>query len=194
MVKYSFSANRIVYQSFLNINLSVSVSYAVDKLHAHATLLIHVRRSQTRKTIWQNRDLDPCLRKRQRAIIELLPSAFKPFSSEVKCFFFFLLRDKGAKSKLHYAIRVCHKHGFKSTFIYLLLVKPTTGNFLRLFAVCSRTCNFLRLLVDRILNSLPLELFAEKAQFNFFLPLAAFCATSCACIIFGLYCSSSSFN
>ena len=35
MVKYSFSDERIVYRSFLNINLSVSVSYAVDKLHVH---------------------------------------------------------------------------------------------------------------------------------------------------------------
>ena len=70
----------------------------------------------------------------------------------------------------------------------------TSVNFLRLFAVCGRTRNFLRLLADRILNSLRLELLAEKAQFNFFLPLACSCgartscATSCACIIFGLYC------
>ena len=34
--KYSFSDKRIVYRSFLNINVSVSVSYTVDKLHAHA--------------------------------------------------------------------------------------------------------------------------------------------------------------
>ena len=75
-----------------------------------------------------------------------------------------------------------------------MLVKPTTVNFLRLFAVCGRARSFLRLLADRILNSLHLELLALKAQFNFFLPLACSygartsCATSCACIIFGLYC------
>ena len=80
-------------------------------------------------------------------------------------------------------------------YIYLLLVKPTTVNFLRLFAVCGRARSFLRLLADRILNSLRLELLALKAQFNFFLPLACSCgartscATSCACIIFGLYCT-----
>ena len=38
-----------------------------------------------------------------------------------------------------------------------------------------------------------LELLADKAQFNFFLPLtcscgARTCTTSCSCIIFGLYC------
>ena len=76
----------------------------------------------------------------------------------------------------------------------------TSVNFLRLFAVCGRTRNFLRLLADRILNSLRLELLAEKAQFNFFLPLACSCgartscATSCACIIFGLYCKEYSFT
>ena len=75
-----------------------------------------------------------------------------------------------------------------------MLVKPTTVNFLRLFAVCVRARSFLRVLADRILNSLRLELLALKAQFNFFLPLACSCgartscATSCACIIFGLYC------
>ena len=74
----------------------------------------------------------------------------------------------------------------------------TSVNFLRLFAVCGRTRNFLRLLADRILNSLRLELLAEKAQFNFFLPLACSCgartscATSYACIIFGLYCNCGS--
>ena len=41
--------------------------------------------------------------------------------------------------------------------VYILLVKPTTVNFLRLFAVCGRTRNFLRLLADRILNSLRLK-------------------------------------
>ena len=76
----------------------------------------------------------------------------------------------------------------------------TTVNFLRLFAVCGRTRNFLRLLADRIFYSLRLELLAEKAQFNFFLPLACSCgartscATSCACIIFGLYCNISVFS
>ena len=80
-------------------------------------------------------------------------------------------------------------------YMYLLLVKPTTVNFLRIFVVCGRARSFLRLLADRILNSLRLELLALKAQFNFFLPLACSCgartscATSCACIIFGLYCS-----
>ena len=100
-------------------------------------------------------------------------------------FLFFFLREKGAKSELHFVIRVCHK---------LLLVKPTTANFLLLFAVCGRTRSLLRLLVDRILNSLRLKLLALKAQFNFFLLLACSCGarTSCAttraCIIFGLYC------
>ena len=41
--------------------------------------------------------------------------------------------------------------------MYLLLVKPTTVNFLRLFVVCGRTRNFLRLLVDRILNFLRIK-------------------------------------
>ena len=109
-------------------------------------------------------------------------------------FLFFFLREKGAKSELHFAVCVCHKHGSKSTF-YLFLVKPTTVNFLRLFAVCSRTRSFLRLLADRILNSLRLELLALKAQFNCFLLLACSCgartscATSCTCIIFWLYCT-----
>ena len=77
-----------------------------------------------------------------------------------------------------------------------IAVKPITVNFLQLFAVCGRTRNFLRLPADRILNFLRLELLADKVQFNFFLPLAcscsarSSCATSCACIIFGLYCSS----
>ena len=69
-------------------------------------------------------------------------------------------------------------------------------NFLRVLAVCGRTRNFLRLLADRIWNFLCLELLADKAQFNFFSPLACSCgartscATSCACIIFGLYCNT----
>ena len=47
-----------------------------------------------------------------------------------------------------------------------MLIKPTTVNFLRLFAACGRTHNFLRLLVDSILIFLRLELLADKAQFN----------------------------
>ena len=31
--------------------------------------------------------------------------------------FLFFLREKGAKSELHFAVRVCHKHGSKSTCI-----------------------------------------------------------------------------
>ena len=64
---------------------------------------------------------------------------------------------------------------------------------MRLFAVCGRTRNFSRLLADRILNFLRLELLADKAQVNFFSPLACscsartYCVNSCACIIFGLY-------
>ena len=66
--------------------------------------------------------------------------------------------------------------------------------FLRVFAVCGRTPNFLWLLAERILISLRLELLADKVQFDFFSPLACSCgartscATSCMCIIFGLYC------
>ena len=83
MVKYSFPDKRIVYWSFLNINI-ISVSYAVDKLHAQLsakTCNIDVCQSRTQKTIWQNRDLhvDPHLCEHQMAKIELLPSAFKPF-------------------------------------------------------------------------------------------------------------------
>ena len=75
-----------------------------------------------------------------------------------------------------------------------MLVKPATVNFLRVFAVCGKTRNFLLLLEDRILNSLRLELLADKAQFNFFSLIVCSCgartscATSCTCIIFGLYC------
>ena len=54
----------------------------------------------------------------------------------------------------------------------LLLIKPPTVNFLRVFAVCGRTRDFLRLLVDRILNFLRLEVHADKVQFNFFSLLA----------------------
>ena len=54
----------------------------------------------------------------------------------------------------------------------LLLIKPTTVNFLRVFAVCGRTRDFLRLLVDRILNFLRSEVHADKVQFNFFSLLA----------------------
>ena len=65
-----------------------------------------------------------------------------------------------------------------------------------MFAVCcrTRTCNFLRLLADRILIFSRLELLAHKAQFNFFSPFACSCGartcctTSSLCIIFGLYC------
>ena len=59
-----------------------------------------------------------------------------------------------------------------------------------------RTHNFLRLLADRILIFLRLELLVDKAQFNFFSPLACSCSartsctTSCTCIIIGLYCIS----
>ena len=75
----------------------------------------------------------------------------------------------------------------------LSIAKPTAVNFLRLFAVCGRIRNFLQLLADLI--SLRLELLADKAQFNFFSPLVCSCgartscATSCVCIIFGLYCT-----
>ena len=53
--------------------------------------------------------------------------------------------------------------------------------------VCGMTRNFLQLLADRILNFTRLELLADKA-------FACSCgttsrATSCACIIFGVYCS-----
>ena len=70
-----------------------------------------------------------------------------------------------------------------------------SNNFLRLFAVCVYIFNFLRLLARRILNFLRFELLVDKPQLHFFLPLACSCgartscATSCACIIFGLYCS-----
>ena len=113
-LQYSFSDERIVYRSFLKIKLSVSVSYAVDKLHAHAAL--------------------------------------------------------------------CEEY----------------VQHVRLLAVicgCGRARSFLRLLADRILNSLRFKLLALKAQFNFFLPLACSCGartsctTSCMCIIFGLYCN-----
>ena len=53
-----------------------------------------------------------------------------------------------------------------------MLVKPTTVNFLQVFAVFGRTRSFLQLLAGRILNFLVLELLADKAQFNFFSPLA----------------------
>ena len=62
---------------------------------------------------------------------------------------------------------MCHKHGSKS----VLLVKPTTVNFLQVLRF-GRTCSFLQLLADRILNFLVLELLADEAQFNFFSPLA----------------------
>ena len=80
---------------------------------------------------------------------------------------------------------MCNIHVFQS---------QTQNTIWRLFAVCGRTRNFLRLLADRILIFLRVELLADKAQFNFFSPLACSCgarnscATSCACIIFGLYC------
>ena len=77
MVKYSFSADRIVYRSFLNINLLISVSYAVGKLHAHVHTCPPI--PNTEDNLAKQRDLDPCLRERQTALIELLPSAFKPF-------------------------------------------------------------------------------------------------------------------
>ena len=70
-----------------------------------------------------------------------------------------------------------------------------SDNFLRLLAVCAYIFNFLRLLARRILNFLRFELLADKPQFYFFLPLACSCcartscATYCACIIFGLYCT-----
>ena len=51
-----------------------------------------------------------------------------------------------------------HTHTFMNTY--------ATVNFLRLFAVCGWTRNFLRLLAERILIFLRLELLADKAQFN----------------------------
>ena len=68
-----------------------------------------------------------------------------------------------------------------------MLVKPTTVNFLRVFAVCSRTRYFLRLLADRISKFLHLELLADKVQFNFFSPLGCSCGarTSSACLFLG---------
>ena len=108
-------------------------------------------------------------------------------------FLFFFLREKGAKSE-YYILPFAFAINMVLIYMCLLLVKPTTVNFLRLFAFCGRARSFLRLLADRILNSLHLELLALKAQFNFFLPLACSCgartscATSCACIVFGLYC------
>ena len=49
----------------------------------------------------------------------------------------FFLREKGAQSELHFAVAFAIK---------MVL------NFLQLYVVCGRTRNFLRLLVDRILN------------------------------------------
>ena len=54
-------------------------------------------------------------------------------------------------------------------------------NFLRVLAVCGRTRNFLRLLANRIWNFLRLELLADKAQFNFFSPLACSCGARTSC-------------
>ena len=72
----------------------------------------------------------------------------------------------------------------------LLLVEPTTVNFLQLFAVCSRTCNFLQLLADRILNFLCLELLAEKHNLTSFCRLRVLAVQellapllACACLL-----------
>ena len=101
-----------------------------------------------------------------------------------------------------------------------MLVKPTTVSFLQVFVVCCRTCNFLRLLADRILIFSRLKLLQIKCNVTSFhrlrvlavqellAPLLAHalflgctvhvacscsartsCTTSCACIIFGLYCT-----
>ena len=74
---------------------------------------------------------------------------------DVFCLF---LREKGVKSELHFAINVV-----------LNLSIAYQVNYCKLLAVnaaCSRTRNFLRLLADRILIFLRLELLADKAQFN----------------------------
>ena len=117
---------------------------------------------------------------RKKAKIELLPTAFKPFLQwsqivwiDVFCRF---LKRKRSEIRIKFCLSC------------LLLIKPTTVNFLRVFAVCGRTRNFLRLLVDRILNFLRLEVLVDKAQFN----ARTSCTTSCACIIFGLYCTMNS--
>lgn len=46
----------------------------------------------------------------------------------------------------------------------MLLGKPTTVNFLRVFAVCGRTRNFLGLLADRILNFLQIKQILELLE------------------------------
>ena len=95
----------------------------------------------------------------------------------------------------------------------VLYILPTTVSFLQVFAVCCRTCNFLRLLADRILIFSRLKLLQIKCNVTSFhrlrvlavqellapllahalflgctVHVACSCTTSCACIIFGLYC------
>ena len=114
--------------------------------------------------------------------------------------FFFSFSEEKKERNQNYILPFAFAINMVLIYMYLLLVKPTTVNFLRLFAVCGRARSFLRLLADNILNSLRLELLALKAQFNFFLPLACSCgartscATSCARIISGLYCSALATN
>ena len=85
MVKCSFSDKRTVYRSFLSINLSVSVSYAVDKLHVHtAPCKEYVQHTcllipNTEDNLAKQRDLDPCLREHQRANNQTFAFCFKPF-------------------------------------------------------------------------------------------------------------------
>ena len=88
MVKYPFPDKRLVYQSFLNIKIAVSDSYAVICKDCN----IHV--------------LDPHLREHQICKIKLLPSAFNHFRNEVKLFalpridFFLFLKRKRSKIRI----------------------------------------------------------------------------------------------
>ena len=131
IVKYSFPDEGIVYRSFLNTSIiSKRLHSWSEKLHAQLPAKmcnIHLFRSQTQNTIWQNRDFDPRLCERRAVKSNFCLLLLCHFRKEVKLFalswihldvFCLFLREEGAQSELHFAVRVCRKHGSKSVYCW----------------------------------------------------------------------------
>ena len=183
--------------------LSVSV-YTVDKLHAQLPAKmcsIHLFQSQTQNMNWQNRDFDPRLCERQVVKSNFCLLLLSHFRNEVKLFalswihvdvFCLFLREEGAKSELHFAVRVCCKCGSKSVCCLSSQLLLTSCGYLRFAVGLVTSCGSLR---KGFWSSFVWNFLRIKRNLTLFSPLACSCgartscATSCACIIFGLYCS-----
>ena len=158
---------------------------------------IHLFRSQTQNTIWQNRDFDPRLCERRAVKSNFCLLLLSYFRKEVKLFalswihvdvFCLFLRGEGAKSELHFAVRVCRIRGSKSVYCWSSQLLLTSCGYLRFAVGLVTSCGFLR---KGFWSSCFWNFLRIKRNLTLFSPLACSCGarTSCACIIFGLYCN-----